>query len=265
MSSDGFSTLTASLMERGSDRVRAVIGGSAMAKMKDDTSPKARPPVPAPLQAPAEPPAPITCSQDESRPEPEAEAARNRARPEQIRDSRRASSGSTVLIQQPPSGDMSQVTVSLWGATPEMVETNGPSRGGQRPTSVTYERCTLDERTGHLAAEAAGAPQRQLWIDTPNYSGPDRRTVSISPEVERRKSVPPRLKVSVRLEQERYLRLKLATRECERTQQDLITSALDSYLDALGVDRFVRIAMGFAGAEPTLGQDNDPPRSDSSF
>ena len=167
--------------------------------------------------------------------------------------SRRGNSGSTLMISQPPSGDMSEVTISLWGAKPET--TNTPSKNGQRPTSVTYERCTLDEHGIRETEIAEGEGERQLWIDTPTFSGPDRRHMSVSPEVERRKTVPPRLKVGVRLEQERYLRLKLATQDTGRTQQDIITSALDTYLDEIGVDRFVRIAMGFGGATPSVGPD----------
>jgi len=166
-----------------------------------------------------------------------------------LTESRRASLGSTVLIEQPPTGDMSEVTVSMWGLPPEDTEGTEPQKGGQRPTSVTYERRTLDE---HQASVEAGEAEQRIWVDTPTFSGPDRRHQSISPEVERRRSVPPRLKAGVRLEQERYLRLKLATMETDRSQQDLLTSALDEYLDQIGIDRFIRVAMGFGGAESSF-------------
>ena len=67
------------------------------------------------------------------------------------------------------------------------------------------------------------------------YAGPDRRKHHVSPVVERRRSVPPRVKVSVRLEQYRHQRLKGAGVLLGRTHQDIITVALDKYLDALGV------------------------------
>jgi len=67
------------------------------------------------------------------------------------------------------------------------------------------------------------------------YTGPDRRNHHISPVIERRRSVPPRVKVSVRLEQHRHQRLKGAGVLLGRTHQDLITVALDNYLDILGV------------------------------
>jgi hypothetical protein len=91
------------------------------------------------------------------------------------------------------------------------------------------------------------------WINTPTYQGPDRRHNQVSPIVERRKTVAPRVKVTVRLEQERYLRLKLASHELDRTQQDLMTAALDAYLDQFQVDRFQREAQKKA-ASPSKGE-----------
>jgi hypothetical protein len=67
------------------------------------------------------------------------------------------------------------------------------------------------------------------------YTGPERRKRDVSPLVERRRSVPPRVKVSVRLEQHRHQRLKGAGVLLGRTHQDLITAALDRYLDNLGI------------------------------
>ena len=67
------------------------------------------------------------------------------------------------------------------------------------------------------------------------YTGPERRSVDISPLVERRHSAPPRVKVSVRLETYRYKRLKNASDELGRTHQDLMTCALDHYLDLLRI------------------------------
>ncbi len=263
MSSDGFSTLSGGLMQRGTDRVQALLGnGGAMPHNTDQPQrrsadhssdangtqrPSARPTAQAAPQPAANGSAPKT---EADEPGPAENGAENT---EAATSSKRANSGSTLMIAQPPSGDMSEVTISLWGAKPEHTDT--PSKNGQRPTSVTYERCTVDEDNAQDAD--SDEEERQLWIDTPTFSGPDRRHHMISPEVERRKSVPPRLKVGVRLEQERYLRLKLASQDTKRTQQDIITSAMDAYLDDIGVDRFVRIAMGFGGATPTIGQTPD--------
>jgi hypothetical protein len=157
-------------------------------------------------------------------------------------EERRAGSGANLTIKQPQAGDMSQVTVTMNGVT---IDHTTPQKGGQAPSSVTYERRSLAELAAEAEALANGEGREPVWIETPSYSGPDRRSKDVSPEIERRKSVPPRIKVGVRLEQERYLRLKLAALQHGRTQQDIVTSAIDGYLDEIGVDRFVRIAMGF--------------------
>jgi hypothetical protein len=157
-------------------------------------------------------------------------------------EERRAGSGANLTIKQPQAGDMSQVTVTMNGVT---IDHTTPQKGGQAPSSVTYERRTLAELAAEAEALANGERGEPVWIETPSYSGPDRRSKDVSPEIERRKSVPPRIKVGVRLEQERYLRLKLAALQHGRTQQDIVTCAIDGYLDEIGVDRFVRIAMGF--------------------
>ncbi len=154
---------------------------------------------------------------------------------------RRSGSGASLSITQPKDGDMSQVTISIEDA-PAIDPT--PQKGGQRPSSITYERRPTDS----LSENDEDTNATPVWIETQSYSGPDRRHKQISPEIERRKTVPPRIKVGVRLEQERYLRLKLASVETGRTQQDLVTCALDAYLDGVGVDRFARIAMGFGVA-----------------
>lgn len=83
---------------------------------------------------------------------------------------------------------------------------------------------------------------REGRIDTPHadsviYSGPERRQREISPLVERRRSVPPRIKISVRLEQHRYVRLRMAAEDLGRTHQDLMTKAIDHYLDMLRIPR----------------------------
>ena len=245
MASDGFGTLTAGIMKRGSDRVNAVIGrnGGAMPRQIET------PPVPARTDL---------SSGIKFNGRLHSKGTANSSLPQQLKPtSRRGAAGTTLKIHQKPGSDMSEVTVSMWGETSEVPEEEAgkPSKDGQRPTSVTYERCTL---TDHEERKAQNIPDKPLWIDTPSFSGPDRRHKTVSPDVERRKSVPPRLKVGVRLEQERYLRLKLATQQTGRTQQDLITASLDHFLDHVGVDRFVRVAMGFGGVEPSGKKVEDP-------
>jgi len=67
------------------------------------------------------------------------------------------------------------------------------------------------------------------------YTGRERRLCDVSPVVERRRSLPPRIKVSVRLESHRHDRLKAAALLQSRTHQDLMTAALDCYLDYLKI------------------------------
>ncbi|NIJ42491.1 hypothetical protein FHS78_002793 [Parvibaculum indicum] len=86
---------------------------------------------------------------------------------------------------------------------------------------------------------AQQAERRDVPVeDRARYAGPERRQRDISPAVERRGSVPPRVKTSIRLEQHRYVRLRLASTVLERTHQDLMISAIDDYLDSLHVPRF---------------------------
>lgn len=251
MTSEGFGRLTSALMERGTKRVHAVIGNDKGPARQAE--PAKRRPVERSGGASNSAPVKPAISENDTAVNGQSFAgtdskgtAIKHTSQAPLKESRRASSGSTVMIEQPPSGDMSEVTVSMWGVESESQDTAEPTKGGQRPTSVTYKRRTVLE---HDSAKASGKPDQKVWVDTPTFSGPDRRHDMVSPEVERRKSVPPRLKAGVRLEQERYLRLKLASMETKRTQQDLITSALDAYLNQIGIDRFVRVAMGFGGAE----------------
>lgn len=83
---------------------------------------------------------------------------------------------------------------------------------------------------------------REGRVDIPHtdnvfYNGPERRLREVSPLVERRRSVPPRIKISVRLEQHRYVRLRMASEDMGRTHQDLMTKAIDHYLDMLRIPR----------------------------
>ena len=107
--------------------------------------------------------------------------------------------------------------------------------------NATYRRRSLKDIAREREEHMRNWPDI-AWINSPTYQGPDRRSREVSPVVERRRSVAPRVKVTVRLEQERYLRLKLAAHELDRTQQDLMTAALDAYLDQFQVDRFQRAA-----------------------
>ena len=73
--------------------------------------------------------------------------------------------------------------------------------------------------------------------DQRHYQGPERRQHDVSPMVERRRGRKRRVKVSVRLEHDRYERLKIASEELARTHQDLLTCALDHYLDLLRIEQ----------------------------
>ena len=298
MTSDGFGTLTAGLMPRGTERVRAVLeetntgpelvpvaarpAGSglfrALVKRLEEEpeefeapaplepeepeaaseEPEAAPeePVPAPeepLAAPEEDPS--TAPQEPAPAELEQDAPAEPAPklvPEELAPEARKAEASTTLQIQQSENDMKEVTVSISDAE-EASKRSVAAGNGQVPTAVTYERRTIDEHVDAEQAAERGEPTKPMWIETPTFSGLDRRHKSVTPEVERRKSLPPRIKVGVRLEQERYLRLKLAAQQTDRTQQDLISAALDSYLDTVGVDRFMRVAMSFGGAEPRTG------------
>ncbi len=283
MTSDGFGTLTAGLMPRGTERVRAVLE-------ETNTGPELVPVAARPAgsglfralvkrleEAPEEfgDPAPLDPEQPEAAPEdeqanaapqdpapaepvqeaPEQEAANEPAPapvPEELAPEARKAEASTTLQIQQSENDMKEVTVSISDAE-EASKRSVAAGNGQIPTAVTYERRTIDEHVEAEEAAERGEPTKPMWIETPTFSGPDRRHKSVTPEVERRKSLPPRIKVGVRLEQERYLRLKLAAQQTDRTQQDLISAALDTYLDSVGVDRFMRVAMSFGGAEPRTG------------
>ena len=271
MTSDGFGTLTAGLMPRGTERVRAVLEES-------NTGPELVPVAARPAgsglfralvkrleESPEEfeTGAPLEPQDDEASAAPEGAAAakagddkpaddgQNGATEELAPEARKAEASTTLQIQQ-SEDEMKEVTVSISDAE-EASKRSVAAGNGQIPTAVTYERRTLDEHSEAEQAAERGEPTKPMWIETPSFSGPDRRHKSVTPEVERRKSLPPRIKVGVRLEQERYLRLKLAAQQTDRTQQDLISAAMDVYLDSVGVDRFMRVAMSFGGAEPRTG------------
>ncbi len=116
-----------------------------------------------------------------------------------------------------------------------MMERAPPSIRGAKWRDL--ERCDpADARTrkqtlpvGILASTEANRTRQ----DGKPYGGLERRVRDVSPVLERRRAMPPRIKVSVRLEKYRYARLRSAAVSLGRTHQDLMTSALDLYLDVL--------------------------------
>jgi len=103
-------------------------------------------------------------------------------------------------------------------------ERGAPERGGQRPSEGTPGGPS--GREGQVTRQASNEE---------NYTGRERRIRDVSPVIERRRSSPPRIKVSVRLESHRHDRLKAAALLRARTHQDLMTAALDFYLDHLNI------------------------------
>lgn len=100
-------------------------------------------------------------------------------------------------------------------------------------------RETLDIYSDRRRPEHRQPAQRDVPAeDRVRYNGPERRQRDVSPVVERRQGVPPRVKTSIRLEQHRYVRMRLASNVLERTHQDLMITAIDAYLDSLHVPRF---------------------------
>lgn len=146
----------------------------------------------------------------------------------------------------PPLAEASPDTEQSSGSAQTSVRPTGPdanSTFGKRAKPNRGPKRT--KRTGPAAHSAlqSQAPsgvhpcQTTDQSDQKVYAGPERRKSDISPLVERRRSVPPRVKVSVRLEQHRHQRLKGAGVLLGRTHQDIVTVALDRYLDDLGVLR----------------------------
>lgn len=119
-----------------------------------------------------------------------------------------------------------------------------PERAGQRNGNGQGHQAlrTPPPMPGPDPRETLDLPQQESREvpaeDRARYNGPERRQRDISPTVERRGSVPPRVKTSIRLEQHRYVRMRLASNVLERTHQDLMISAIDAYLDSLHVPHF---------------------------
>ena len=113
-----------------------------------------------------------------------------------------------------------------------------PHRVPKRTKRTAQAAQSVREPQSALPSQApAGAHPCQITdqSDQKVNAGPERRKRDVSPLVERRQSVPPRVKVSVRLEQHRHQRLKGAGVLLGRTHQDIVTVALDRYLDDLGI------------------------------
>jgi len=138
------------------------------------------------------------------------------------------------LIDPPPdapvSGSQVEAPKPLFGKRRTSKQVTDRSVPGQLPEHLSRDLNAATEPpiSAHPCQTTAQSAQKV-------YAGPDRRKHHISPVLERRRSVPPRVKVSVRLEQYRHQRLKGAGVLLGRTHQDIITVALDKYLDALGV------------------------------
>lgn len=146
----------------------------------------------------------------------------------------------------PPLAQANPDTDEATGATPASVRRSAPDAnaafGKRAKPNRGPKRTKRTGRAGQSTLQSqvpSGAHPCQTTdqSDQKVYAGPERRTRDISPLVERRRSVPPRVKVSVRLEQHRHQRLKGAGVLLGRTHQDIVTVALDRYLDDLGVLR----------------------------
>ncbi|MCP5432560.1 MAG: hypothetical protein H6923_04735 [Alphaproteobacteria bacterium] len=226
LNSDGFGTLSTGLVERGSRRAREVLGGGVFARSASHA---------------AHDPWGGHAHRDIDHPRDEGPAI------EVEGTTRRAGGANTrITIRTAPGSAMQRVTITMKRVDGEGHETFDAWRG-EPFTAITYERRPLDDVLAEETERARRDEDAPLWIETDTYSGPDRRASQVSPEHERRKTVPPRIKIAARYEQERYLRIKLAVQETGRTQQDLLTAAIDSYLDGLGVDRFRAVAMSTRG------------------
>ncbi|NWG46690.1 MAG: hypothetical protein HXY25_09105 [Alphaproteobacteria bacterium] len=247
MPSDGFGTLSAGLVQRGHARVREVIGGGSFAHALAH---------PHPAPAATDPHAPAhELRSPEQVTRPSWTGGAYDGMPAHHPDdldfdhegvTRRAGGSATrLVIRTAPGGDMHRVTVTMKRIDRDHgnAETHEGGWPGQPFSSITYERRSVHDYLQEEHERSRSQVFRPLWIETATYSGPDRRHDQVSPEQERRRSVPPRIKISARLEQERFLRLKLAVSETGRTQQDLLTAAVDSYFDAIGVDRFQPVVM----------------------
>ncbi len=138
------------------------------------------------------------------------------------------SSGTAHASLRPPAPD----------AKPAFGKRAKPNRAPTRTKRTGRAAQSVQEpQSTHQSQVPSGAHPCQIteYSDQKVYAGPERRKRDVSPLVERRRSVPPRVKVSVRLEQDRHQRLKGAGVLLARTHQDIMTVALDRYLDDLGI------------------------------
>ena len=236
MTRDGFGTLSSGLVARGTQRVRDILGDAGPApryggercdtKRGPDERNGAR--GAGHLRSLRNPVV------DDRRPHG-ADALRHAGRTGPAHDVPLVSWGADTDLP----GNETRVIMTVANPQPEVPPDDGSVPPARSSTAYVHRSLTDNAERLNGTGEAAKPPAR---IETPAYSGPDRRQRSVSPTVERRRSVAPRIKAGVRLEQERYLRLKLAARQTGRTQQDLLTAALDAYLDLLRIDHFVRVS-----------------------
>lgn len=116
----------------------------------------------------------------------------------------------------------------------------GLSRGPESAPAPEHN-IFKDERVPPLRRDCAEALPREKDAATTSFRvvasdhGANAHTVAVHlPHHE--KAARKRTAVTVRLDETRYLRLKLTGARLHRTNQDLLTAALDAYLAALGVD-----------------------------
>ncbi|PCJ69226.1 MAG: hypothetical protein COA62_11380 [Rhodobiaceae bacterium] len=121
-----------------------------------------------------------------------------------------------------------------WGTGGLPQETGSPAEFGRLNRGLG-KRAERPHARPLPASEGADQLAQQPQRDSRPDEGPERRLRNVSPVLERRSAMPPRTRVSVRLENHRYSRLKSAAVLLERTHQDLLTSALDLYLGRLGI------------------------------
>ncbi len=114
-----------------------------------------------------------------------------------------------------------------------------------------------------VASKGSAAPA-VLQMPDPQTSGPvPLRRASLTtrltaPELPIRSGDHPRrVSVSVRLDEARYIRLKLTGLRYHRTSQDILTTAMDAYLTALGIDPVTEaelLALAHVLAKPPGGK-----------
>ncbi len=101
------------------------------------------------------------------------------------------------------------------------------SNGAAALTSSLIPRKGTAEPAGYIGPRIAPASQSR----PSENPGPRLNKATGRSEIEGE-----RARITLRLDPERHLRLKLAAAHMQRNLQDLVTEALDLYLDAVGPD-----------------------------